>query len=95
MLFAGGVAGVASWYNMPLDTIKTRMQADAFAASRSKTWRSYARDIYNEGGYRAFWRGLPVTAVRAFPLNAVMFYVYVHSLAYMKRLLHIDDETQR
>ncbi|KAI0212709.1 Solute carrier family 25 member 45 [Lamellibrachia satsuma] len=90
MLFAGGVVGMASWYIMPLDTIKTRMQADSFSEPRYHNWRCCAREIYSEGGCRAFWRGLPVTMVRAFPLNAVMFFVYERTLTFMKRILHID-----
>ena len=90
MLFSGGVAGMASWYIMPIDAIKSRMQADSFNYPVYKDWRSCAKAIYNEGGYRAFWRGFPVTMVRAFPLNAVMFFVYEHTLAYMKGVLHID-----
>lgn len=39
---------------------------------------------YKEGGVKLFWRGVEMCVIRAFPVNAVRFYVYERVLAYSK-----------
>lgn len=72
----GGVAGVLSWMPiMPLDVIKSRIQAD----NRQKLYKGFwdcARKSYAEEGLRVFWRGSVAVALRAFPVNAVTLMVY-------------------
>ncbi|KAK2140754.1 hypothetical protein NP493_558g01034 [Ridgeia piscesae] len=81
MLLAGGLSGMVSWMvNIPIDIIKSRLQVDDFARPKySGTW-DCARSSYRASGWRIFWRGLPVTCIRAFPVNAVTFAVYSSTL---------------
>ena len=90
MLFAGGTAGTLSWYNLPIDMVKSRMQADSASNPRYTGWRSCAVEIYLEGGFRAFYRGIVAVVIRTFPLNAVTFFAYEHALSTMRRMFHID-----
>ena len=73
-LIAGGVAGVASWIgNIPMDVMKSRLQADDLSRRQYANYMDCMRKSYKEGGFRIFWRGLPATCIRAFPVNAVTF----------------------
>ncbi|KAL8613813.1 hypothetical protein ACOMHN_029670 [Nucella lapillus] len=78
-IMAGGLAGSVSWaIILPLDVIKSRIQADeerkykGFWDCVVKSWR--------EEGPRAFSRGLMVCSVRGFPSAAITFLVYSQTL---------------
>jgi solute carrier family 25 carnitine/acylcarnitine transporter 20/29 len=82
-LVAGGLAGVAFWtVTYPADVVKTRIQTrelDA-TAGRSSGGSSVRREIaslYRSAGFRGLYRGWSVTAMRAFPANAVLLAVYL------------------
>jgi solute carrier family 25 carnitine/acylcarnitine transporter 20/29 len=63
-LFAGGVAGFGAWIPAYMqDVIKSKYQADASYTS----WVKVAKDLYATNGFRAFWRGIGPTLLRAFP----------------------------
>lgn len=65
-LYAGGLAGMAEWaLILPLDTMKTRVQAGNVAGLRAATTA-----IFAAGGIRGFYSGLVPMMVRAFPANA-------------------------
>jgi hypothetical protein len=74
--FAGGVSGVCYWLSiMPLDIVKSRLQADV----ERKIYRNIidcAAKIYQEDGIKTFYRGAGVICVRGFIMNAVMLMVY-------------------
>lgn len=87
-LLAGGVAGCIAWLSIfPLDTIKTRIQAGSGPDSqRLLAHTSGASEdsqgtletftlVYRTMGFSGFFRGLPVAMVRAFIVNAVIFWV--------------------
>ncbi|RGP71828.1 hypothetical protein FLONG3_6942 [Fusarium longipes] len=92
VLFCGGLAGVVTWASVfPLDVIKTRVQAQTLGGpvetlpllqqnGSSRTSRAgalqIAREAYQEGGPRIFFRGLTVCSIRAFIVNAVQWAVY-------------------
>ncbi|CAH1797219.1 unnamed protein product [Owenia fusiformis] len=81
-LLAGGVAGLCSWtFTMPLDVVKSRMQADL--NGKFKNILDCVVKSYAEGGFRIFFSGLPVACLRAFPVNAVTFLVYTKTLKYL------------
>ncbi|KAJ1970134.1 hypothetical protein IWQ62_000174 [Dispira parvispora] len=87
LITAGGLAGITAWLSTyPADVVKTRMQ-DSVQTSRSLfgTWQ-IARQCYQEGGIRVFFRGLNATIVRAFPCNAATFFMYSMTM----RLLDSD-----
>ncbi|KAI9140938.1 mitochondrial carrier domain-containing protein, partial [Paraphysoderma sedebokerense] len=95
-LFAGGVAGVASWASIyPLDVIKSRVQT---IPSQSVETRIYAtknplaqiyylsRDIYIQEGVKPFVKGMKPTLIRGFVVNAVTFVTYEWLMEKLKEL---------
>ncbi|KAJ2708147.1 mitochondrial ornithine carrier protein [Coemansia spiralis] len=83
IILAGGCAGIG--YNIasyPIDVVKSVIQtADVGAASQKQQQpRSgvlgTVRAVYARGGITAFYRGLGITLLRAFPANAAMFMTY-------------------
>lgn len=77
MLMAGGFAGVASWAVVyPVDVIKSRLQFDGMSGTpRYKNSLDCLKQSVKSEGYRFLFRGLPLTLVRAFPVNAATFTV--------------------
>jgi len=82
-LFAGGTAGALSWGAVyPVDLLKSRIQALPLDASRTESSLGHvARSVVKRGGWRALYRGLGITLVRAFPVNGIIFCVYEYSLS--------------
>lgn len=79
-LLAGGLAGVTSWTSIyPIDVLKTRAQTAALVSSTagglSATW-VFCKKIVRLEGWGCLGRGLGTSVLRAFPVNAVTFYVY-------------------
>lgn len=78
LLISGACAGIT--YNLslfPADTIKSKMQTSSVINPNSKlTFISTAKLIHKHGGFRAFYRGLGITLIRAVPSNAVIFFTY-------------------
>lgn len=76
MLFAGGLAGVASWtLTYPIDMIKSRMQVDGISSSQYKNSYDCLHQTVKTGGVSSLFRGITPTIIRAFPVNAVTFAV--------------------
>ncbi|KAK9479523.1 mitochondrial carrier domain-containing protein [Lipomyces japonicus] len=83
LLIAGGLAGCASWASIfPLDVIKTRYQSQNIndhsmhsSERYSSSW-DCVKKTYASGGMRIFFRGLRVTMIRAFIVNAAQFGTY-------------------
>lgn len=82
---AGGTTGALTWAMIyPFDVIKTKIQTsplDTPAAER--TILNVGRNIVRKNGVRALFRGLDVTIIRAFPVNATVFPVYEYTLMQM------------
>lgn len=57
---------------------------DAKAIERTMAFQT--RKLYQLGGWRVFVNGLGTTLVRAFPVNAVTFYMYETSSDLLKGL---------
>ncbi|KAJ2864921.1 mitochondrial ornithine carrier protein [Coemansia erecta] len=87
IILAGGCAGVA--YNTtsyPIDVVKSFIQTADVRQTGSTQSTSHSqerpgilgtiRTVYRRGGIPAFYRGLGITLVRAFPANAAMFMTY-------------------
>jgi solute carrier family 25 carnitine/acylcarnitine transporter 20/29 len=86
ILLAGGVGGFVYWLSTyPADCVKSAMQSDAIhpAQRRYSGVADCCRQLYAEGGWRRFYRGLAPCLLRAFPANAACFWSY----EYAKRLL--------
>jgi hypothetical protein len=72
-IVAGGTSGIGSWIiSYPFDVIKTRMQV---SSEYSGLWHC-ARDAYRMEGHRVFFRGMAPCLVGAFPINAIIFFIY-------------------
>ena len=86
-LFAGGLAGILTWLvNYPIDVIKSRIQADGTqGVNRYHGFIDCGKQIFKSEGIRGFKKGLGVTLVRAFPVNAVTFATVMVLLNYMRR----------
>lgn len=75
--WAGGLSAQVFWLTTyPTDVVKQRIMTDPLGGGlndgmrRFPRWRDAVRTIYQEGGYRAFWRGFVPCFLRAFPANA-------------------------
>ncbi|KAH9944287.1 mitochondrial carrier, partial [Epithele typhae] len=80
---SGGFASFAFWFMaIPADNIKNRMMASPPIFPRP-SFMGMARTIFAEGGYRAFFRGLGPTVLRAFPVNASALWVYEGTMRVM------------
>jgi solute carrier family 25 carnitine/acylcarnitine transporter 20/29 len=75
---AGGCSGAFTWAAIyPFDVVKTRIQTSPLDTPIEKRRMSYMfRTIFNQHGPQYFFRGLGVTLLRAFPVNAIIFPVY-------------------
>ncbi|XP_014674392.1 PREDICTED: solute carrier family 25 member 45-like [Priapulus caudatus] len=88
-MLAGGSAGSVSWIIiMPLDAIKSRLQADRIDKPQYRGVLHCFSDTCKQDGVRALFRGSLVCAVRAFPVNAVTFLVYEWTLSAIRYLLN-------
>jgi len=86
-LIAGGFAGgVSRTCTAPLDLVKVIMQAQA--KGKSITMQEGMRSVYNDGGFRAFFRGNGTNVLRIAPETSCKFLVYDK----MKELISRDIE---
>ncbi|XQJ25872.1 mitochondrial carrier protein, putative [Leishmania guyanensis] len=77
-VFAGGFAGVCSTcVTNPLDTIRVRLSSDRAATGKShKSLLITARELFHEGLFHAFSRGLGANIMASMPSNAVYLPTY-------------------
>lgn len=69
-LVSGGMGGLGMWsFAIPLDAIKTRVQAGGGDSSAIRA----ARVLFAEQGIKGFYRGIGPALLRAFPANAACF----------------------
>ncbi|TRY78602.1 hypothetical protein TCAL_06452 [Tigriopus californicus] len=79
--FSGGIAGVVSWLLiMPLDVVKSQMQADCANNPKFTGMSAAALACYRERGWRGFFKGSLAVALRAFPVNGATFVGMASSL---------------
>ena len=84
-VLAGGLSGSMSWMcNLPIDFVKSRMQADDLRQPRLRNTFECARDLVLRDGLRSFYRGLPAVLARAFVFNAVTLPVYAFVKPFLK-----------
>lgn len=74
-MFAGGIAGVASWaFLYPLDVMKTLVQS--VPMHKEARIIPTVRQAVQRRGSQLLWSGLTPTMARAFPVSAVTFLVF-------------------
>lgn len=72
----GAFAGAAFWVTaFPFDVLKSQMQT-ADLQRAAPTMRETFRTIYKETGIRGLYAGLPITLIRAVPMNAAVLLTY-------------------
>eukprot|EP00301_Raphidiophrys_heterophryoidea_P009173 c13513_g1_i1.p1 GENE.c13513_g1_i1~~c13513_g1_i1.p1 ORF type:complete len:315 (+),score=74.65 c13513_g1_i1:84-947(+) len=75
-LFAGGMAGVMNWVVcMPMDVVKSRIQTAAVGSADTNFVFVLRKLLVNEGPI-ALYKGFGAVMIRAFPCNAIGFYLY-------------------
>jgi len=83
--FAGGLSGCFTWAIVyPVDVIKTRIQTSPLDSPVS--FLNTGRQIVAKHGYSVLFRGLGITLIRAFPVNATIFPVYEFTLTQLGNL---------
>jgi hypothetical protein len=77
------LTGSVSWFSiMPIDVIKSRIQADISA--KPLGFASVAKSLYKEFGFKGYFRGVYVVVVRGFIVNAVTLCVWSRCLRYFE-----------
>uniref|UniRef100_H2ZQA8 Solute carrier family 25 member 48 n=1 Tax=Ciona savignyi TaxID=51511 RepID=H2ZQA8_CIOSA len=87
-LLAGGLAGTLSWGLMnPMDTIKSRLQADIGVKTQKYEGVIHClRSSYKSEGYSVLFRGMGMNALRGFPQSAALFFGYETAVSSILRL---------
>ncbi|KAL0269271.1 UNVERIFIED_CONTAM: hypothetical protein PYX00_007069 [Menopon gallinae] len=92
---AGGIAGILSWILViPLDVIKSRIQADDFGQPVYSGMADCWKKIYHQEGIRAFFLGTILMTVRAFPVNAATFVGYEYTMRTCENLASIVRDSE-
>lgn len=75
----GGVAGEFLWLgSYPFDVVKSKMQSDGFGSQRKfSSMTDCFRKTMAAEGFGGFWKGIGPTLLRAMPVSAGTFIVYV------------------
>ena len=93
-LIAGGLAGSVSWICIyPFDVLKSHVQTATDIATvdgegkvkKPLSTIGTALSLYKKNGAAVFTRGMGITVARAFPVNAIVFYLHET----LKNLLHV------
>lgn len=76
-LIVGFISGACGpLFNAPIDTIKTRIQKSPSPLRGYERFKEVTLQIWNNGGLRAFYRGLTPRVLRVAPGQAITFMVY-------------------
>ncbi|XP_020582096.1 mitoferrin-1 [Phalaenopsis equestris] len=86
-MIAGSLAGVIEHTSMfPVDTVKTRMQAQSAPCSSAPAGLRHAlTSIFRLEGPLGFYRGIGAMGLGAGPAHAVYFFVYEKAKVYLSR----------
>lgn len=74
----------------PFDVVKSRIQSlpETSKDFKLNTFKG-VRDIYTKEGIRSLYRGLFVCSLRAYPVNAVTFFIYEKSKKVLNKHFNI------
>ncbi|KAI5960100.1 MRS4 [Candida pseudojiufengensis] len=78
---SGGIAGgIAAALTTPFDCIKTLLQTKGISSNEAfrhvTGFKSAAKALYKQGGYKAFWRGLKPRVIFNVPSTAISWTAY-------------------
>ncbi len=80
---AGGLAGLVSWFSiMPLDVIKSRIQANRH---ENINILMEFKSLSSEFGIRGHFKGLNTVLIRGFLVNALTFLFYIQTLNFLNK----------
>ncbi|XP_065222635.1 solute carrier family 25 member 45-like [Planococcus citri] len=79
---AGGLSGVITWIlAYPVDVIKSRFMSDCYNKNRRYSGiTDCIVKTYKQYGIRAYYKGIWIAIVRAFPVNLICFVTYEQTL---------------
>ena len=93
LMLAGGISGALGWTSTyPADVVKTVIQSQNFKTQEEFTRRKYrgilqtTYEISKLFGWKALFKGLDATLIRAFPTNAVIFWAYSITMSRLSEL---------
>ncbi|XP_075222534.1 solute carrier family 25 member 45-like isoform X5 [Lycorma delicatula] len=93
IMITGALAGAASWaLIMPLDVVKSRMQADSVEKPKYNGMIDCFRKSYQEAGLKVFMRGFWTTMARALPVNAATFVGYETFISFYFKLKKKNED---
>jgi solute carrier family 25 carnitine/acylcarnitine transporter 20/29 len=83
---SGGIAGCVGWsVILPIDCIKSRLQADRFPHQYAGVIDCFRKTVA-QGGWRTLFAGWKPILLRAFPLHATVFATYESLKAYYQTI---------
>ncbi|XP_057369282.1 mitochondrial basic amino acids transporter-like [Daphnia carinata] len=83
-LIAGGITGTVTWVAvLPIDVVKSRIQADCIVNPKYRGMLDCVRVSYKAEGLPVFFRGFLAIAFRAMIVNAATFFVYQSTLTHL------------
>ena len=81
---AGAACGLVSWsWCYPFDVIKSKVQATPFSVEAVTPIGRVAKVIWQTQGWRGFFAGYSVMAVRSVPSNAATFFGYELTMSFL------------
>jgi len=93
LVFCGGMAGALSWATIvPVDVIKSRIQADSVEKPQYKNFVDCCRKSLRAEGPGVFFRGFSLVIARAFPTNSAIFLAHVSSANIIRQTLFSKEE---
>lgn len=71
--WAGGLSAQIFWItSYPSDVVKQRIMTDPLGPDRKyPRWKDAAKAVYQDSGWKGYWRGFVPCFLRAFPANAM------------------------
>lgn len=95
LMLAGGVGGVTYWTAFfPADVVKTKMQIDPEFAKMGLL-RGLGHQYKAHGIVKGLYAGWGITAVRAFPANAIIFSMYEVCAGWWDQYFDVHDFPQK
>jgi solute carrier family 25 carnitine/acylcarnitine transporter 20/29 len=86
IMLSGGLAGIAYWTVIyPVDTIKSRIQADSLANPKFKNGVDCFVKTIKEDGFRQLFKGYNTCILRAFPLNVALVLGFEFAMGFIGR----------